>query len=409
VTQSHAKSSRTPHSVSMIPLGLVAAGAIAAVYSLRTAPEHFWPSILVNGFYVVSLALSAMFFISVQRLAGARWSASLRRVPEALMSALPVVSLLLLTVLCGVQTLFPWARPGVFDHAPAIAGKVDYLHAPWIYVRMIGVLIVWSVFAFLFRSTSLRQDREPTRSLELHRRLTGIAALFVPIFALTFTVASFDYVLSVDTEWFSTMFAVYVFAGTFVQGIAAVTLTTVLLRERDSSFHDSVSEHQLNDLGKMLFAFSIFWGYIWVCQYLLIWYGNIPDEISHYLIRTNGPWLYVFAFNFILNWVVPFTMLLSAGAKRSAAVLKTVSAVLLVGHWLDLQLLIMPSFSAAPRLGFEDVLIATGYLALLYMVTTYELRRAPLVPVNDPILGYEELNHAHASNLNHQDISGAAS
>jgi hypothetical protein len=389
-----------------IPIGLVAAGAVAAIYSLRTAPERLWPALLVDGFYVVSLALSAMFFLSVQRLAGARWSASLRRVPEALMMALPVMSVLLLSVFGGLQTLFPWARPGMFDHAPAIAGKVHYLHAPWIYVRMVGVLVIWSGFAFLFRGISLRQDREPDRSLELHKRLTGLAAVFVPVFALTFTVASFDYVLSVDTQWFSTMFAVYVFAGTFVQGIAAVTLVTVLLKER-GPLCDSVSEHQLSDLGKMLFAFSIFWGYIWVCQYLLIWYGNIPDEITHYLIRTNGPWLYVFALNFVLNWVVPFTMLLSAGAKRSATVLKIVSALLLLGHWLDLQLLITPSFSAIPRFGVYEVVIAAGCLALLYIVAAYELRRAPLVPLNDPILTYEELNQAHAAELNYQKASGA--
>jgi hypothetical protein len=389
----------------LISTGLVAAGAVAAIYGLRTSPERFWPSLLLNGFYVVSLALSAMFFISVQRAVGARWSASLRRVPEALMMALPVVSLILLLLFGGLQTLFPWARPGAFDHAPAIAGKVHYLHAPWIYVRMVGVLVVWSAFAFLFRSTSLRQDREPARSLELHRRLTRIAIIFVPVFALTFTAASFDYILSVDTQWFSTMFAVYVFAGTFVQGIAAVTLTTVLLKER-GPLRDSISEHQLNDLGKMLFAFSVFWAYIWVCQYLLIWYGNIPDEVTYYATRTNGPWLYLFALNFVLNWVIPFTMLLSAGAKRSAKALKVVCLVLLAGHWLDLRLLIMPSFSATPHFGVAEIFIAAGCVALLYRVTVYQLGRAPLVPVNDPILAYEELNHAHASELNYQNLSG---
>ena len=392
----------------IVLVGVVAAGAAAAIYGLWTSPEHIWPSLLVNGFYVVSLALSAMFFISVQRLVGARWSASLRRVPEALMMALPAMSVLLLSVFGGLKSLFPWARSGTFDHAPAIAGKVHYLSFPWIHLRMVGVLVIWSVFAFLFRSTSLRQDREPSRSLDLHKRLALIAAVFVPVFALTFTTAVFDYVLSVDIQWFSTMFAIYVFAGTFVQGIAAVTLATVILKER-GPLRDSVTEHQLNDLGKMLFAFSIFWGYIWVCQYLLIWYGNIPDEITHYLIRTNGPWLYVFALNFILNWFVPFTVLLSAGAKRSPIVLKSVSAVLLAGHWVDLQLLITPAVSPVPRLGIEEILIAGGCLALFYIIAAYELGRAPLVPVNDPILAFEQLNREHALELNYQQVPGAES
>lgn len=408
MTQSNAKSFSTSLSVNAITLGLVVAAVVAAIYGFRTSPERFWPCLLLNGFYVVSLALSGMFFISTQRLTGARWSASLRRVPEAFMMALPVVSLLLLSLFGGLQTLFPWARPGAFDDAPAIAGKVHYLHAPWIYVRMVGVLVIWSVFAFLFRTTSLRQDREPNRSLELHKRLTGIAAFFVPVFALTFTTAVFDYVLSVDTQWFSTMFAVYVFAGTFVQGIAAVTLAAVLLKER-GPLRDLVGEHQLNDLGKMLFAFSIFWGYIWVCQYLLIWYGNIPDEITHYAIRTNGPWLYLFALNFVLNWVVPFTGLLSARAKCSTTVLKVVSVTLLAGHWLDLRLLIMPSFSPMPRFEIGEILIAAGCVALLYLLTVRELSRAPLVPVNDPVLAFEQGNHAHASDVNYQNLSGVES
>ena len=159
------------------------------------------------------------------------------------------------------------------------------------------------------RDTSL-----PGLSLVLHHRLTRLAVMFVLVFALTFTMGAFDWLISLDPQWMSTMFAVYVFAGTFVQGIAAVTLAVVLLKER-GSLGQSVGEHQLHDLGKMLFAFSTFWAYIWVCQYLLIWYGNIPEEITHFARRTNGPWLYLFALNFILNWIVPFTVLLTPEGK----------------------------------------------------------------------------------------------
>jgi Ni/Fe-hydrogenase subunit HybB-like protein len=140
----------------------------------------------------------------------------------------------------------------------------------------------------------------------------------------------------------------------------------------------------------MLFAFSTFWAYIWVGQYLLIWYGNIPEEISHFVSRTNGPWLYLFAVNFLANWVVPFIVLLSARAKQSQKLLITVSVLLLAGRWLDLYLLVMPSFRRVPGLGLSELAITFGYLALVYLLFTRALARATLVPLNDPILNYEE-------------------
>jgi|SRR5437867_5507873 len=187
------------------------------------------------------------------------------------------------------------------------------------------------------------------------------------------------------------MFAVYMFAGTFVQGIAAITLAAVLLHER-GLFRDWITENQFHDLGKMLFAFSTFWAYIWVCQYLLIWYGNIPEEVTHYISRTNGSWLALYTVNFLINWILPFSVLLSAGAKRRTKVLKFVTVALLLGHWLDLYQLIMPAFHpAAPSLNVVDLFITAGYGALFYLMFIRSLAKAPLVPVNDPILCYSSM------------------
>jgi len=376
--------------------GLVFVAAMTACLGVYFAPERAWPNLLLNGFYITSLAVSAIFFLATQRLAGARWSASLRRIPEAFMLAMPVAAALMLVPFFGRQTLYSWSHPGAFADAPSIAGKVHYLQIPWMFVRVIGALALWGTFAWLFRRASLRQDRNPRQSLLLHYRMTRYAAFFVPIFAVTFSVSAFDWLISLDSHWFSTMFAVYVFAGTFVQGIAAVTLAAILLKERGPLTH-SVSEHQLHDLGKMLFAFSTFWAYIWTCQYLLIWYGNIPEETTHYLKRTSGPWLYLFALNLIVNWVAPFIVLLSARAKCTPRVLKTVCVLLLCGHWLDLYLLITPSLWSVPKIGPFEITIAAGYMALAYLLFVRNLSRAPLVPMNDPILASESLTLVHRS------------
>jgi len=365
-------------------------GAIAAVWGLVALPERTWPNLLLDSFYMTSLAVSALFFIASQRSAGARWSANLRRIPEAFMAAMPVASLLLASLFLGRRHLFPWAQPGVFAHAPRIAGKVQYLEPNWVLARIVLALVLWNVFVLLLRRASVAQDAGSETCMLLHQRMTRYSVVFIPVFALTFTLSAFDWLISLEPSWFSTMFAVYVFAGTFVQGIAAVTFVTVVLRDR-GPLEGVVADGQFHDLGKMLFAFSTFWAYIWTCQYLLIWYTNIPEEITHFVSRTNGPWLYLFALNLLVNWVIPFIVLMSAGAKHSGKILQATSLLLLFGHWLDLYLLIMPEEWAAPKLGWPELSIAAGYAALIYLLLVRALSRAPLVPLNDPILRYEEL------------------
>ena len=377
------------------PLALLGVGIAAAAYGLATAPERTWPNLLLDGFYVISLGVAAIFFLATQRLAGARWSVGLRRIPEAFMLAMPVAAPLMLALFFGRHQLYPWSRPGAFAHVPAIAGKVRYLQPPFVAGRTLLVLAVWALFAWLFRSASLEQDGDPTQNLRHHRRLGRYAALFVPLFALTFTCSAYDWVLSLDPDWFSTMFAVYVFAGTFVQGIAAITLAALLLRGRGYLGEWLLPRH-LHDLGKMLFAFTTFWAYLWTCQYLLIWYGNIPEEVTHYVRRTSAPWLSLFLLNPLVNWIVPFATLLSARAKRRPRVVGAICVLLLAGHWLDLYLLIMPALWPAPRLGPLELGIAAGHGALVYLAVVFALSRAPLIPFNDPVLVDQRLNQAGA-------------
>ena len=370
---------------------MLALGALTAIYSLIASPDRAWPNLLLNGFYVTTVGVSAMFFLATQRAAGARWSASLRRVPESFLPILPAAAALMILVFLGRHVLYPWSNPGGLAAEPAFAGKLRYLQPSGIFTRMMAVLAIWIVFAWRFRRVSIHQDEQPGLALALHQKLTRISVVFIPVFALTLTVAAFDWLISMDPRWSSTMYAVYVFAGTFVQGIAAIALAVVILKER-GLLDDAVDDGQLHDLGKMLFAFSTFWAYIWVCQYLLIWYGNIPEEITHYLSRTNGPWLYLFALNLLANWVIPFVVLLPVRTKRSRKTLKAMAVLVLCGHWLDLYLLVMPSVWPAPRLGFTELAIAAGYLALVFLVFVRSLGTAPLVPQNDPVLTFERMH-----------------
>jgi hypothetical protein len=193
------------------------------------------------------------------------------------------------------------------------------------------------------------------------------------------------------------MFAVYVFAGCFVQGIAAIGLTTVLLRQRGSfgPGGSMIGIEPVHTLGTMVLAFCTFWGYIWVCQYLLIWYGNIPEEVTYYLQRSSGWWLPVFLFGFVVNWIIPFFALLSRRAKRSARMMITICILVLCGRWLDLYLMVMPSHWESPHIGPLEIAMAAGCGGLIYLIVVRALSKAPLVPTYEPIVAARRA-HGHA-------------
>jgi hypothetical protein len=375
----------------LLPLLAVAASTAIAIRGFRSDPQRTWANLLLDAFYLLSLGVSALLFLATQRLAGSRWSLGLRGIPEALASILPVAALFLVPLYFGREWIFPWSRPGAFEGAPALAGKAVYLRVPFAFARMAIAVSSWTLCAWLFRRASRSQDPDPAAH---HRRLDRYAAAFVVVFAVTFTTASWDFILSLDPQWFSTIFAVYLFAGAFVQGIAAIALATALLKRR--GLLSGVGEGALHDLGKMLFAFSTFWAYIWLCQYLLVWYGNVPEEITHYAKRTSGGWLFLFALSFFVNWLVPFLALLPARAKADPRILAAVSALLLCGRWLDLHLLIMPSLSlpGAP-IGATEIAMAVGFGALGYAVFVHALASAPLTAANDPVLATGRLDDAH--------------
>jgi len=356
---------------------MVTAGAIAAVTGVATDPWHTWPHLLVNGYYLVALALGGPVFLSLHYLSRASWSANIRRVPEAMTSALPLAGLLMMSVFFGRGQLYLAGHAG---RQAASSSTALYLAAPFLFGRMALFLVIWAACARAMRRTSLRQDDDPAPIH--HQRLVRGAAMFIVVFALTFSLASFDWLMSLARDWSSTIFAVYWFAGLLSGGLAAITLGVVLLLER-GDFAGVVAENQLHDLGKLLFAFSTFWAYVWFSQYLLIWYGNLPEETAYYIKRTNQAWIVPFVANLLLNWAVPFLVLMPRAAKRSGVVLKWMAIAILAGRWLDVYLAVMPEMMPAPSVRWPALLVAAGYAAAFFLLATRSLAGAPLVPVHD--------------------------
>jgi hypothetical protein len=357
-----------------VACGIVFVGVAAAAIGLAGDPQRTWPQLLLNSFYIVSVALGGMVFIAIHYLSGAAWSASIRRIPEAMMAAVPMSAVLMLSLFFGREWIYPARYSGV--HAL-------YLGTPFFFGRMALFVILWTFFAVLMRRTSVRQDADPAPLH--HQRMVRYSAIFAVVLAVSFSLASFDWIMTLEPHWTSTIFAVYMFAGLLVQAVAAITLSVVLLRDR-GHFAGIVNEDHLHDLGRLLFAFSTFWAYIWFSQYLLIWYGNVPEEATYYVRRTGEGWIALFLLNVVVNWAVPFLLLLSRSSKRNPIVLECVAIVLLAGRWLDLYVTVMPNVIATADVRVADVLIAAGYGGVFFLVASRALASVPLVPLNDPYL-----------------------
>lgn len=358
----------------------VVGGAGVALISLAAQPSEGWSGVLTAALFGITLALGGALFVAIQAAASARWWLPLRSVPMLLARTLAVpAATLVLCLVFGLQALYPWARPGVVEASHLLQQKSAWLNTPLFLARALVVLVVWFslIGALRQRLTAFSRDA----SLANGQRLGRTAVGFLVVYAITNSVAAWDWGMSLEPEWFSTMYSVYVFAGTFLGGIAAVTLLAVML-ERAGLLTTRLQPNVLHDLGKLLFAFATFWAYIWFCQYMLIWYSNLPEETAHYATRLSGGWSTLFYLNPILNWVVPFVILLSAGLKCHAPTLSQVAAVVLVGRWLDTYLLVAPAMGPAPALPLAAVSASIAVLGGMGLLWRHELSGASTDPAS---------------------------
>lgn len=370
---------------------LAGVGAATLVAGLFVAPQRIWPNLLLVSYYLLGLALAGMAWIAIQYVSGAHWSTALRRVPEAMVGVLPLGALGIIAILILHPSLYPWTG-GVHVEGDAPGFKLMWLSMPFFRIRAVVYLMGWLGFAWAMLRISRRQDFDGEMSQT--RRSTALAALFLVFFGVTFWLASFDWVMSLEPEWYSTIFGFYNFAGAFLSGLATLALLLVWLQGH-SALKNVIREQHLHDVGKLLFAFSTFWAYLWFSQYMLIWYANLPDETAYYVRRLHGFWQPLFVLNLFLNWVVPFFALLPRMNKQRTGILVRVSIVLLVGRWLDLYLMIMPPFSGGkPHIGIWEIGLAAGLVGAFGLGLLAALGRAPLVPVRDPYLA--ESLHYHA-------------
>lgn len=399
----------------MIALGMIAVGLVSVIAQFATHHEQTWANLLWNNFIFLALGLGATFFLAVQYVAEVGWSAVIKRPLEAMGQSLPVAGLIMIIILVfGGHSLYHWMDEGITDpNAPnydkIIAGKSAFLNPAFFWVRVVLYFVIWSYFARLFRANSLKIDAGEGTTAYLRNR--KMAAAFLVLFAVTESTMSWDFIMSIETHWFSTLFAWYTFAGLFVTSIAALAFIVTYLKHR--GYLQEVNEHHLHDIGKFMFAFSVFWTYLWFAQFMLIWYSNIPEEVTYFMLRQDhyrGIWLAAF----FINFIAPFLILMTRDAKRKKYLLMFMSIVIFIGHWLDFYIMTIPgsmvtiSHHAAAHgaeaaghahgaiygsIGWMEIGTTIGFLGLFAYITQVYLSKSPLVVKNHPMME-ESLHHA---------------
>jgi hypothetical protein len=369
---------------------LVAAVAGFAVLAVGAVvdPTRAYTNLLVGALFTLGLAAGALVWLCLLAVANAGWAVVLKRVLEGFARFVPVGALLLLATLPGLRALYEWARPEAAAE-PALAAKRAFLNPSFFVVRMVAILAVWTLFAFRLRRWSLRQDQEGGAGPTAASKRLGAA--FLVVFGVTACLGAFDWVMTLEPRWYSTIFGFYNVAGILVSSVSAVAIAAVLLAR--AGVLPQLRPDHLHDLGKLMLAFATFWAYQWFSQFLLIWYANIPDETAYYELRWQGGWLALFFVNLIVNWAAPFLLLLPRAAKRNAGHLLRVAVLMLAGRWLDLWLMTMPSnYPNCPTPGIYELAGLVGPLALFVLLTARTFQKVPLLARNDPYLG-ESLHH----------------
>ncbi|TXE12475.1 quinol:cytochrome C oxidoreductase [Algoriphagus aquimarinus] len=367
--------------------------------------ERLYANIWINNVYFTGIAIIGVFFFAIQYASQAGWSTAILRVMLSLGNWLPIAGVLMIvTFFVANHDLFHWTHAYLFDKASPeydsiIDGKGSFFYWPMakgtfpiFYIfRMVLFFGFWVFFFKKFQQFTYNEDIIGGTSSWY--KIRSWSAFFLIFFAVSSSIAAWDWVMSIDTHWFSTLFGWYVFSSWFVAGLSTITLITIFLKSK--GLLEMVNENHVHDLGKFIFGFTIFWAYLWFSQFLLIYYANIPEETVYFVERLSsdiyGPYIFV---NLALNFVLPFLLLMTRDSKRHGVFLKLVCALIIAGHWVDFFLMVQPgTLGHNGGVGFMEVGMFLIYGAAFTFVVLSGLAKGNLVPKNHPML--EESYHHH--------------
>jgi hypothetical protein len=364
---------------------LATLGTAGLVIGAFVDPRQLFLAYLAAYAFAVSIAGGALIFLMIGHAMNAGWPVVVRRLTETIVASLPLLALLFVPLLFGLHTLYPWARPETLPDEAAralVLARHRYLDVPFFVVRAAVYLGAWALIGTLLRRWSLARDRDPLA--DVNGRMRALSAGALPAVAITLSFASFDWLMSLTPDWFSTMYPVYWFAGGFVAALALLVLLTFAAQE--GGYLPEISLAHYYALGRMLLAFVIFWAYAAYFQFFLIWIANRPDEVSFFADRAHGSWLTITVAIVVAQFVAPFFALLSYRVKHRPPELAWIAAWILAAHYFDVHWLVMPA--ARPRVPFHwldlAALLAVGGACTAFSLT--RLRGRAILPLHDPEL-----------------------
>jgi hypothetical protein len=384
-------------SYALIGVGLVAVsyGMVTKGFSSDEHEQvHFWGTLMYNSIFWTLICNASMFFICVTTLAQAGFTQSFRRIPEAISTMVPIFGAITFAVLMYIifghkHHIYHWLDAEAVAADPILRGKAGFLNPTFFVIWTTATIGLWSFLGWRIRQLSKQADEvEMNNETGAKFILKGTvrAALFTVWFGLTVgSTIPWLWMMSIDAHWYSTMYSWYTFASSFVAGMSLVALWLIYLKNK--GYMELTSQEHLHDIGKFMFAFSIFWTYLWFSQYMLIWYANIPEETVYFKHRVQGPYKGVFFFNLIINFLCPLLILMKRSAKRNYTLVTFMAVLIIFGHWIDFYQMVMGSLMKEHvELGWLDFGILTFFVGMMILFVGKSLASKPLIPKYHPYL-----------------------
>ncbi len=353
---------------------------------------HAWTAVLRSHFYFMGISICAVFFLAIHWITTSMWSSAVRRLAEGFTNYLPFVLVSTILVFLGAKSLYKWTDLAYVHADPVVLGKAGYLNMGFFMTRTLIAIAGWYFFAKKLVGYSLKSDTA-TEFKPLYETARKVAVAFIVFFAITFSMSAFDQLMSIDAHFFSTMFGVYIFAGSFQSFWAVLAIVTIIMK-RNGYLGKIVNTNHVHDIAKMMFAFTVFWAYTAFSQYMLIWYANLPEETAFFILRFSPAWTGWSLGLFIGNFCLPFLILLPRGNKRSDEVVFLSACWILVMHYFDYNWLIQPQFyQDGPVFSPFDVGVWLGFLGVFGLCVTAFYKKNNLVAIKDPYLPESVFHH----------------
>jgi hypothetical protein len=401
-------------------MGLMAAGVLCIIILFITSgaksDQHeqarFWASLLQNSLYFLLTTNAVMFFICATTLSWGGWQISFRRVSEAISVATPVIGVISVVIMLALvfgnnHVIYQWADPEKVKSSHELQTKSPFLNRGFFTVWTLITVSLWYLIGSKIRKLSRSID-DKSLTVEEGKKFTWTntvwAALYIVFFGLTvMSSIPWLWLMSINAKWYSTMYSWYTWASTFVAGLSLISLFVIYLKNND--YLELTNDEHLHDLGKFIFAFSIFWTYLWFSQYMLIWYSNQPEETTYFIDRIGSkdhtsPYYGIFVTNLVINFVAPILILMRRGSKRNYTTMTFMCVLLLFGHWLDFYQMVFPGVMKDPATGqthvpfmLFDFGVALGFIGLIMFVTGRSLSKHPMIIKNHPFLKESIIHH----------------